>query len=126
MATCKTKKAWKEDSLVKALKDLQENKLSLRAAAGEYGIPCSALHYYAVGKSKVGCMSGPDTMLTKEEELVEWALKVADIGYGQTRRQICEAVKHILDHTKRSNPFTDNRPGKNWWYRFLHRHPKLQ
>ena len=127
MATCKTKKSWNEESLVKALKDLEENKLSLRAAAGQYGIPRSTLHDYAIGKSKVGSTSGPDTVLTREEEeeLVEWALKMADIGYGQTRRQICEAVKRILDHTKRSNPFTENRPGKDWWYGFLRRHPKV-
>ena len=30
------------------------NKLSLRAAAGESGIPRSTLHDYAIGKSKVG------------------------------------------------------------------------
>ena len=50
MATCKTKEAWNGDSLVKALKDLQESKLSLRAAAGEVGIPRSVLHGYAIGK----------------------------------------------------------------------------
>ena len=61
MATCKTKEAWNGDSLVKALKDLQESKLSLRAAAGEVGIPRSVLHGYGIGKSKVGTTSGPDT-----------------------------------------------------------------
>ena len=124
MATCKTKKDWNEDSLLKALDDLQEKKLSLRAASAKHEIPRSTLHDYAIGKSKVGSTSGPDTILMKEEEeeLVEWVLQMADIGYGQTRRQICEAVKRILDRSKRPNPFTENRPGKDWWYGFLHRH----
>ena len=100
MTTCK---AWNEDSLVKALKSVQEDKLSLRAAAKEYGIPCSTLHDYAIGKSTVGSTSVPDTVLTKEE----WAPKMADISYGQTGRQACEAVKHNLDNTKWSNPFTE-------------------
>lgn len=93
-----------KDSLVKALKGLQENKLSLRAAARGYGIPCSMLPDYAIGKSTVGSTSVPDTVLTKAEE---WALKMADISYGQTGRQTCEAVKHNLDHIKWSNPFTE-------------------
>ena len=63
-----------------------------------------------LGKSKVGCTSGPDTVLTQEEaeELVGWAVKVADTGNGEIRRQICEAVQRILDHTKWPNPFTKN------------------
>ena len=44
MAICKTKKAWNKDSLVKALQDLQVNKLSLRGAAREYRVPCVMLH----------------------------------------------------------------------------------
>ena len=42
MATCKTKKAWNEVSLVKVLKDLQGNKHTMRAAAK--GIPCSTIY----------------------------------------------------------------------------------
>ena len=38
---------------------------------------------------------------------------MAEIGYGQTRQQITEMVKKILDHTGRSNPFTNNKPGKD-------------
>ena len=34
-------------------------------------------------------------------------------------------VKKILDRTGRPNPFQDNRPGKDWWYMFLHRHPNV-
>ena len=49
-------------------------------------------------------------MLTKEEEeeLVMWAQKMADVGSGQTRRQMYLAVKRILDYTKCPNPFTEN------------------
>ena len=50
---------------------------------------------------------------------------MAEIGYGQTRQQITEMVKKILDRTGRSNPFTNNKPGKDWWYAFLRRHPEV-
>ena len=92
-----------------------------------YDIPRSTIHNYITGKSNVGATKDPNTILTSDEEqqLVEWALHMAQIGYGQTRRQICEMVKRIMDQTKRPNPFTNNRPGKDWWYAFLRRHPKL-
>lgn len=66
---------------------------------------------------------GPKPVLTKEEEegLVRWALEMNKIGYGQTRRQICETVKKILDKDGRHNPFVDNKPGKDWWYAFVSR-----
>lgn len=57
--------------------------------------------------------------------LTEWALKMFSIGYGQTRRQVYEVVKRILDTTQRPNPFTDNRPGRYWWHAFLNCHPQL-
>ena len=68
---------------------------------------------------------GPSSVLTEEEEseLVSWVVKMAEIRYGQTRIQVTEMVKTI-DQTGRPNPFQDNRLGKDWWYMFLHRHPK--
>ena len=92
---------------MKVLEDVQEKKLSGVTKHRSLEAPCMTT--YAIGKSKVGCTSGPDTVLTqeKEEELVGWAVKVADTGNGEIRRQICEAVQRILDHTKRPNPFTE-------------------
>ena len=62
-------------------------------------------------------------VLRKVEEqcLVNWAIEMNKIGYGQTRRQVCEMVKKILHKDGRPNPFKDNRPGKDWWYAFLAR-----
>ncbi len=74
-----------------------------------------------------GCKSGPSPVLSSEEEskLVNWAFEMAEIGYGQTRRQVCEMVKKFLDKDGRPNPFKDNRSGKDWWYAFVRRNPKL-
>ena len=57
----------------------------------------------------------------EEQYLVNLAVEVNKIGYGQTRRQRCEIVKKISDKGGRPNPFKDNRPGKDWWYAFLTR-----
>ena len=40
---------------------------------------------------------------------------------SETRQQVTEMVKKILDKDGRPNPFKDNRPGKDWWYSFLSR-----
>ena len=74
-----------------------------------------------------GCKRGPSTVLTEAEEgmLEEWAINMSKIGYGRTREQVIEMVKTILDKDGRKNPFTDNRPGRDWWYGFLRRHPKI-
>ena len=61
----------------------------------------------------------------KSPMLVEWALEMAKIGYGRTREQISEMVKRLLDKDGRLNPFVENRPGRDWWYGFLQRHPEL-
>ena len=61
----------------------------------------------------------------EEQELVDWAVEMGRIGYGWTREQMSMMVKKILDKDGRQNPFVDNRPGKDWWYAFLRRHPEL-
>ena len=118
---------WSVDTLLQALDDIQSNGLSFRAAETKYNIPKSTLNDYATGKSLAGCKPGPASVLTAEEErkLVDWAVEMATIGYGQSKRQICEMVKKIVDKDGRPNPFKDNRPGKDWWYVFLKRNPVI-
>ena len=51
---------------------------------------------------------------------------MAEIGYGRTKEELKDAVKKILDRDGRYVPeFKDNRPGKDWYYLFLRRHPEL-
>ena len=121
------KKAWGEQTLVLALHDLKYGKISFRQASAKYGIPKSTLNDYATGKIQVGWRPGPQPVLTRDEQkqLVEWAVEMAKIGYGQTRRQICEMVKKILEKDHRPNPFIENKPGKDWWYAFLQQNPEI-
>ena len=117
---------WTQEDLDKALLMMKEERMSFREAALAYGIPKSTLHDHYSGKVK-GTKRGPATVLSEAEEsmLVEWALEMAKIGYGRTREQISEMVKRLLDKDGRSNPFVENRPGRDWWYGFLQRHPEL-
>ena len=120
MATLKQTSGCKEDNVHNALEDVRYGKCSFREAETKYGIPKSTLNDYTTGKVEIG---RPPPVLKKDEEqyLVQWAIEMNKIGYGQTRRQISEMVKKIMDKGGRPNPFKDNRPGKDWWYAFLAR-----
>lgn len=50
---------------------------------------------------------------------------MAKIGYGQSRSQLQNVVKNILDADGRTNPFVDNKLGRDWLQRFGKRHPEI-
>ena len=108
-----SKASYSLEELDIAVQRIKEEGLSYRKAAAQYGIPRSTLYDHVTGKA-VSSKRGPPTVLTTAEEqmLVDWALHMADIGYGHTREQLCATVKEILDKDGRENPFTDNYPGK--------------
>ena len=92
-------KKWRTEDLRTALQDLQTNKKSIRVVAAAYGIPKSTLFNYASGKVEIGSKQGPPTTLTiaEEQKLFDYAIHMAEIGYGRTREQICSTVKKIID-----------------------------
>ena len=118
-----SKASYSLEELDIAVQRIKEEGLSYRKAAAQYGIPRSTLHDRVTGKS-MSSKRGPPTVLTAAEEqmLADWALHMADIGYGRTREQLCATVKEILDKDGRENPFTDNYPGK---FNHLPTHPTL-
>ena len=120
-------KKWRTEDLRTALQDLQTNKKSIRVIAAAYGIPKSTLFDYASGKVEIGSKQGPPTTLTiaEEQKLVDYAIHMAEIGYGRTREQICSTVKKIIDSDGRPNPFHGNKPGRKWWALFKKRHPNI-
>ena len=44
---------------------------------------------------------------------------MSEIRYGQTRVQVCEIVKKMLDKAGKKSPFPDTRPGQEWWEAFM-------
>ena len=108
-------KKWCTEDLCTALQDLQTNKKSIRVVAAAYGIPKSTLFDYASGKVEIGSKQGPPTTLTiaEEQKLVDYAIHMAEIGYGRTREQICSTVKKIIDSDGRPNLFTETNQDEN-------------
>ena len=116
-----------EDSLQLAIQDVRCNKLSLRMAARQYGIPKSTLSLYVSGKLQIGARRGPASILSPEEEqrIVDYAVHMGEIGYGRTREQIFDIVAAIVSKGGRPNPFVNGRPGRKWWSLFRKRHPEI-
>ena len=105
----------KEDAIHNAIENIHSRKCSFHKAELKYGIPKNTqwLHHRQSRNQKKTRRS-TSTHKDEEQYLVNLAVEVNKIGYGQTRRQRCEK---ILDKGGRPNPFKDNHPGKDWWYR---------
>ena len=88
--------------------------MSLRAAARTYAVPRATLFDKVAFRTPM--VATPKNVLTPAEEkkLVDWAIHMDRIGYGRTRGELLDTVKKILDSDGRKNPFTKNRPGKDW------------
>ena len=121
------RKRYSDKTLQHAVDMVQNGCLSLRQAASSFQIPKSTLSNKVKGKTSVGCRPVPATVLTSTEEtmLANWAIHMAKIGFGRTREELLDKVQEILKEDGRENPFTDDKPGKDWYYGFLKRHPSI-
>lgn len=120
-------RSYTTQSLTHAVSLVQSKSMSLNQASVSFGIPKSTLSTKVNQKTEVGCKSGPSTVLTRDEEstLVDWLVHMAKVGFGRTRNELLDTVKVILQTDGRPNPFKENRPGKDWYYAFVKRHPEL-
>ena len=71
------------ENLEKALQDVIDNQLSVRAAARKHEVPKSTLHD-RLKSHDLHAKQGPAPVLSKkeEEELVKWIIDMSEIGYG--------------------------------------------
>ena len=102
----RTASHYTEDSLHHAIADVRCNKLSLRKAAQQYGIPKSSLSLYVSGKLQIGARRGPASILSAEEEqrIVDYTVHMGQIGYGRTCEQILNIVAEIVSKDRCPNP----------------------
>ena len=89
---------------------LLTNVTTVRDAARQCGVPEATLRGRLRGQAP---RSGPTTILSPDLEgrIVHWLISMAKIGFGQTRADVCNAVKRLLDATGTVTIFKDNRPG---------------
>lgn len=104
---------------------VRANRLSIRAAAKQYGIPFSCLQRH---RDQNFNLAGPPTVLTAQEEkdIVEWLLEVSRRGFPLSPSELKDSVKTMLDLRGRTTAFIENRPGRSWFRRFLNRKESLR
>ena len=89
---------------------------SIRRAAEMFGVPRSTLHDHVSGKVEQYAKQGPKPYLTpqEEDELANFLLRCARIGYPHTRLQVIGIVQEILNSKGIDIVVTNG-----WWERFL-------
>ncbi|KAE9528887.1 hypothetical protein AGLY_012462 [Aphis glycines] len=112
------KKTSKFDNINAAIKAIQDDGMSQKSAAKNFGVARSTLQFKLKNPNKQNISCGPSTFLTtnKEETLK---------GFPRRREDLQDSVKKILDGQERPNPFKNNLPGIDWYKAFLRRHPIL-
>ena len=91
-----------------------------------YCVPHSTIFDKVHEKSEIGCRKIHNTVLSsrKEDILASWLIDMSKIGYGRSRKELIEMVQNIVRVDGRPNPFTNDPPGKDWFYGFMNRHPQ--
>ena len=82
-------------------KQLKMQEMARGATPSKYNVPRSIIHDNTTVKVKEISRPGPLPVLTETEEqqLVQWVIQMAEIGYSQCRHQITMMVKKLLDCT---------------------------
>ena len=112
---------WTEHRMREALSAIGVG-MTVRKASVVYGIPRTTLNDHKLGKVRPGALPGRPTLLsTKEEEdLVNFLVESAAMGYGRTRRDVLDIVSRMAQQRGIKKAVTTG-----WWNKFIHRHPVL-
>lgn len=105
------------------------NGMPVLKASKEFKVPRTTLRNKLSGKCPVESHRhcGPDSILGESNEklLVDWLLNCAKMGFPIDREGLLHSVRKLVDASNIKTPFVNNKPGKKWYYAFLHRHPIL-
>ena len=120
------KNHWDTEKLEKALVAVRGGELNINQAHKHYGIPYTTISDHLKEKSKKH-YGGPPTVLTNDEEkeIYRSCQILQQFGFPLNTDTVGIIVKNYLNGMKRSNPFKQSTPGRDWWEGFLRRWPDL-
>ena len=115
-------KYWDEARMQRAIDACVSGGMAIRQAALRFGVPKSTLGDRISGRVLPGASCGPKGYLTpeEEEELVNFLLRCAAMGYPKSRHEVLALVKRILEKKRIDAVVTSG-----WWQSFCGRHPNL-
>ncbi|KAG5895399.1 hypothetical protein JTB14_018753 [Gonioctena quinquepunctata] len=101
--------------------------LKVFTSSKTFCVPKTTLLYKSTGVYPIERKIGPETVLSTEEKtlLVRWILHVGNVGFPVTKTQLLDSVEMLVKKLKRTNEFTNGRPGRHWYEAFLRRHPEV-
>lgn len=119
-------KSYTEEDIQKAIKEVQENKVSVYRAAKNFQIPEMTLSDRLKGKSSSSHGKSPVLSAAIEEEIAEWILRCAMMGDPRSKDDVLNAASELAklspdDH----NRFKNEIPSSFWFTGFMKRHPNL-
>ncbi|KAG6446114.1 uncharacterized protein LOC115440951 [Manduca sexta] len=119
-------KHYRPEQMLKAIEAVKKGSNVLRAAK-KYGVPRITLRNKITGISPMVCGMGPPSILKKEQEemFVKWLNDMSDRHCLVGKEHLLDSVQQFVIDEKIVNPFTNDRPGKKWFYSFLKRHPGI-
>ncbi|KAH1012792.1 hypothetical protein HUJ05_011887 [Dendroctonus ponderosae] len=120
-ASKRQKLQYSNEQLAKTVEAIQTG-MPFKTASKTYGIRRATLQ----DKNHNGKKSGPETVLTEEETLLEnWLIHIARCGFPGTKNQLLDSVQILVKNVQRPNNFASGRPGRRWYEGFMARHPRL-
>lgn len=120
------KRQYDKESINKAILFVENKEGSIRQAAKLFGVPRTSI-IYKLANPNTKFKSGPDSILTDEEEkaLVNYIISFGKRGFPRKKEDILDSVQFFLEENPRSTPFKNGRPGDKWFSLFMKRHPNL-
>ena len=115
-------KQWSEVSMREAINAVNLQGMSVAKAAVLHGIPRTTLSDHKLGYVLPGSKPGRPTLLSSSEEqdLVDFLLHSAAIGYARTRNDVILMVERMM--LKRGE---QRELSGGWWNSFVKRHPEV-
>lgn len=103
---------------------VRNGELSIRSAARRFGFSFSCLQRQM---SENYVPKGRCTVLTatEEERIVQWIMDISKQGFPVSATELKDSVQMFLNRNGRNTKFKDNRPGRDWFSRFMQRHHVL-
>ena len=102
------------EDLLKAVNAVRAGTMSRNRAASTFGAPAKTITDRVSWRVALEVTaSGPSPVLThaEEQQVKDWVLEMARIGFPVTRLRLKLEIKSILEKDQRENPFTNNMPG---------------
>lgn len=112
-----------EADIKDAIDAIVNRKYSIYRAATEFEVPRSTLHR----RLQSGNKKKLPTVLTEGEEaqFVNWMTDIVRRGFSVSKEALKDSVQEHINQTGRQTCFKNNRPGRDWFERFITRHPTV-